>query len=203
MPLKIILLFQLTFLNFVYADELSPLSENKPKSEYHVSNPLKKTEFAVGAEFSQIQLPGLSLTGYGACLSYQFAFSERWAVKPQMSQALGSGSTYLYTSIAGFASYALTGSYYWGHQELKVNGVTAASIQVPRTNVWSVGVGLEQIFLNGAQSVYAAPGMAVFTSYSWQWMNRQMTAGLRVGNYKSGNTEIKGTIINVSLPFDF
>ncbi|MGZ5279535.1 MAG: hypothetical protein ACXWC9_06315 [Pseudobdellovibrionaceae bacterium] len=179
------------------------LASENISSDLRVPQRLNRSEFGIGAEVSQLQFANTALTGYGFHFYYQFAYSPKWAIRPQLAQALGSGNTYLYTSMAGFISYAVTGSYEWGHQDIEMNGKSIASLYVPRASVWSVGAGLEQIFLNGAQSIYAAPGMAFFTSYSWQWGQRHFTTGIRYGTYKNNNNEIKGTIFNVSIPFEF
>ncbi len=169
--------------------------------ELRASHSLRRSLLLIGGEFGQLQTPGSSLLGAGLNIAYEFGITDSFAVRPQSSQVMNtSGGTYLYTSLAAFATYAVTGGYIWGETDVTFEGRPMALVTTARKPTLSVGAGIEQIFLSGAQSVYAAPGFAVIGSYSMPIGSRWYSVSARFGQYKANDKSITGILVNVALP---
>jgi hypothetical protein len=163
---------------------------------------IHRSGLTVGTEISQLQLPTASFLGLGFSFAYQYAVNSNWAVRPQIGQVLNtSGGTYLYTSFAGFVTYALTGSQLWGSSDVTFGGKPVSSITYPRLSTFSVGVGVEQLLLNGTQAVYAAPGYSALATYTTPVLGTWISFSGRLGQYQSNQQQITGILFNVAFPF--
>ncbi len=173
-------------------------------SDAQASERFHRSDFLIGGEVSQISLPGLSLSGLGLNVAYRFGLTPKFAIRPQVSQVLGTtGGTFLYTSIGGFLTYALTGSNFWGSSTINFEGRPVASVTIDRRNTFSVGAGFEQMFLNGNQSTYSAPGFGVVASYDRKIFGQWLSFLARYSQFESNQQPIKGIIFNVSVPISF
>lgn len=166
---------------------------------------IQKNDLIISGEFASLQSSSSSLTGVGAKVAFQVALTPRWALVPHAAQVMNTAGEgdYLFTSLGGSISYALTGSFWHGSSEVFMKGRAISKISMPRTKMWTVGAGAEQLFLNGSQSVYPAPGMAAFVGYTNRIGERWYTFSVRAGQYTSNNTPITGAMLNVATPIDF
>ncbi len=175
---------------------------NSQRNSLNSTHTIFRSELSLGLEFAQVQFNTSSASGIGIGLAYQYAFAPRWAIRPQISQVLSvSGDGYLYTAFGGFVTYAVRGGYIWGQTETSFNGRLISSVSTPRQPTISVGAGFEQLFLNGTQNVFAAPGLALTGSSTQKFGSRWFTLGAKFGQYKSSNLPVTGIVLNVSLPW--
>ena len=158
----LILFFTMFAISNSFAEETSLFLDRNND----VQTKIKKGELAVGLEVAQIQpAVGAALVGIGPRFGVDYDIGYGFSLNPCVS-LVSSGSTFIYSGVGGNFRYTVLGNLATRERVLTSNGVPIVTQLIPTSNRLSVGFGLEQLFLNGSQSIYPAVGLSASLAYS-------------------------------------
>lgn len=145
-------------------------------------------QLAFGLEAAQIEpATGPALVGIGPRFGVDYDLGNGLSVNPAVS-LVTSGTGFIYSGVSGFLRYSIFGELSSIRQVLSSNGVAIVTRERERSNRLSVGIGLEQLFLNGSQNVYPAAGISASVAYSMQLYGRRFEVS---GRYSMLNANLK------------
>ena len=157
-----------------------------------------KGEFSFGLEGAQIQSTGSSLTGIGPRIGVDYDLGANFSVNPSASVAMD-GNTIIYSGFNGYLRYSILGSLSGDHKVLTFDGKQSVDQSTPRSNRLSVGLGVEQLFLNGTQSVYPAAGFSATSAYSFKMFSSQFEVAARYSQMVANSKSFTGIFIDFSF----
>ncbi len=160
------------------------------------------TFLSVSPTYVSIQSPLNSLTGYGLRVGWNRNLSSKWNFEGSFSQVFGSsdagsGFNALSSSLEAFAQYAVSGQFESNERTVLFDGRPLVRERRYRQRVFSLGVGVMQLLLNGSTDVYPATGLGLSASYDFYLWDHLVRPNARYG-LLSGN----GQDLNL-LGFDF
>lgn len=134
-------------------------------SSYQVEDQKTTENISLSAAFAMSQLKSSSsqLQGFGYEANGLFRISPRLSAGLCLFQALDSAKnvTALYTGIRSVLNYSIGRSIFANRRAVTVNGRSFLNYREEGGNSYSLEMGLEQLFLNGTQTVAPASGVTV------------------------------------------
>jgi hypothetical protein len=109
---------------------------------------------------------------------------------------------YFYSGLSGFLRYSIIGDLTTVHQVTTYNGSRIAEHSVSKGDRLAVGVGLEQLLINGTQSVYLAVGPSVSISYSFQVLRNRFEIMGRYSPMIANENPLSAVAIDLSFLLD-
>lgn len=162
-----------------------------------------KSQLTIGLELAKVAIGSQSLSGGGLRFGYEYGISDKWSILPAVSLVFSAGgSGYLYSSIEGSFRYSLTGSLKSTQREINNHGTPIISEKEAQTNRFSLSLGFEQLFLNGATTVYPAAGIAAGVAYSFQFLHHWSEVSLRDAQMSAGSKSSSAIFLDFSFLFN-
>lgn len=161
------------------------------------------SQFLIGVELTQLSVASTSFSGVGIRLGYEYGLNQNWSILPAVAlvtEASGSQG-FLYSSVEATVRYSIFGSLYKSKREILRAGVPIVSQTDERQNRLSLSAGLEQLFLNGASSVYPAAGPTIGVAYSFQVFRQWSEVSLRAADMTAGSRSVSAVFVGFSLLF--
>ena len=137
---------------------------------------------SVGATVSSVQSGLLTLNGAGPNAQVSKGIDDAHAFFLGLTSLyeLQSRSS-LYFSVFGGYEYALQGGFLDRSRKLmRFDGSVVATELIPRRHATSVGVGFEQMILNGKDSIYSGTGLTGKISREFTWRGYDLRGEARV-----------------------
>ena len=180
--------------------------ENPPSAlqteAFTTTKVIHRFTFNFGTEISQLQFRGGSLQGYGFNLGTDFALTDKIALGPAMGMVydLTQFQGFLYSRFSGYAKYALTGHNYIADSTLSFKGASLMQKTTKPGQRLVLGVGADQLFLNGSKNIYPATGPSAMCGYSFValglWLDVSVSYGVLTANdLQVGYTALKTSIV--------
>lgn len=165
----------------------------------------QKNFLSIGPEISSISGGEEGLQGFGAAIQYSHAFDDDWGAGITLSQHFNGGGgtgTVLYSGLSAKATYAIFGSLKGTNQSVRYKGRPILTTNRLVSNVLTVGLSIDQLFLNGTDQVYPATGAVLSTSYQTELFGTRIKPSLGFGNL-TGPRDEGLSIIKVGILFNF
>lgn len=166
------------------------------------------SNFYIGLETSQFTLPTGKLNGMGMGVGYEYYINQKFSADISFGQVFGSkGSSSIFQSLCAAihtgVSYSLFGYLGSSVELIQYSGNTVVRNMRSREFNIRLGIGMDQFWFNGTESVYPASGpviylvsdMAIVKSY---WIR----PFVRYSQLTSG-TGVAMTGLTGGLSFDF
>lgn len=165
-----------------------------------------KNKFFIGAEGAMLQASTGSLVGYGFRLAFEHAFNPNFALDLSMGQAFGNGGSLvsaLYTSFAGTVVYSVIGNIQEVSRQVYMNDQLTYTETAHKKSIFTVGLGMEQMLLNGDSGIYPATGLAAQGNYYFSWGDNPLKAQIKVGSLSAQGQSVLAFFGNLSVKIDF
>lgn len=158
-----------------------------------------KAELAFGVEIAQIQpASGAVLVGLGPRFGVDYDFGNNFSFNPSVA-LVTTGATFIYSGLNGSIRYTINGSLSTRHQVLTSNGVPIITQTVSSANRLSIGLGIEQLFLNGSQSVYPASGISASVAYATRLLGQRVEINGRLSQLSANQRNLSAIYIDFSF----
>ena len=162
------------------------------------------TSATVSTEFSQLAVEGESITGSGLKLGFDFLLSNYISTKFLLATTLdpNNGFQTVYTALGLYGSYNLFDASNYT-RKLQLNGKSVFVEKHQASQKLSIGVGFEQVFLNGSRGVYSASGPGIGITYQREIFGWPTVLGVRKTMLKSNSLDVDFLALNlgVNIPF--
>lgn len=159
------------------------------------------SDLIMGLEFPSLKVGTASLTGGGFRFGYDYALNDHWSVNPNLALVFAASKTqgYLYSGFNGILRYSLFGGARPKQEVLLKDNQPIVSQQVGRESRLFLGLGIEQLFLNGAQQVYPAAGPTAVVGYSFNFMKSWFEVSARLDLLSANSRSVTGGALNLSM----
>ena len=167
-----------------------------------VHDEVRKSTLSVGLEYASLQT-SVPLSGYGLTLGFSYALSRNWELGAMLSQIFDSkGFSYLYTGLGASVKYSVFGSFLSGSHE--VSSLLGPVVKETQTQekIVAIGIGAEQLLINGSTQVYPASGITVQASYHFPVFAKWWVLGVRAGSFSAAQKTFSALFLNLSIPFE-
>lgn len=168
---------------------------------------VRRSHFALGFETVQISSSASSILGFGPRAGFEFGLDSKLSIGATMTfafAATGKPGSYFYSGLNGLMRYSFTGS------TIKV---TDNIFQAGRSPIYSGKVlsqkrlsmilGFEQLFLNGATSIYPAVGTTLGGSYGGIINGYEVEFDLRISKLIANDNPLSLVGIGANINLDF
>ncbi len=165
----------------------------------------QKSAVTVSFESAQFALPGGSITGMGGKIEYTRYVTPRISIDPFFAMAFGTtgGVSSTFTGFGGYVNYTLVGDCCTTKRLVSIEGRSLVSDEKPRTQLLRVGVGFDQVFLNGDKAVYPASGIGAGASYDFSLFGRGLRLAARTSFMTANQQSIQAVFVSAGLLFPF
>jgi hypothetical protein len=172
-------------------------SQMKLSSQQDESN----SQFSIGLEAGSLALQGASLSGIGLRLGYEYGLTQNWSIHPDLSLVFSTSGTqgFLYTGFDGFFRYNIFGDFKLSRSTLYDQGNSVVQQSSLRGNRFTVGAGVAQLFLNGAEQVYPAAGVGLEASYSFSAFHHWVETSVRGMELTANSKSFSAIFVNLSF----
>ena len=162
------------------------------------------SQLSAGLEGSVVSTGGTQVNGLGLRLSYEYAFNDQWSIHPDLSLVFSTSSAqgFSYSGVDGFFRYNFLGSLRSTQSSVWDQGNPIAVESSLRSNRLSLGVGVLQLFLNGAKQVYPAAGLGAEVAYSFSGLGQWVEGSLRGASLTSNNKPVTVLFLGFSVLFN-
>lgn len=163
------------------------------------------TQFTLGTQYSNFQMLSRGLGGYGIQLGFEYALLPSWSIQANLSQgfdASGGAFHYLFTDVNAFVYFALLGDFIPQDQEILYHDQGIVKTNTVRGKTVSIGMGAEQMLLNGASQVYPATGISLALRYHFPMFNQWFVASVRDGMFSLNRQSFNGLFLGISVLLD-
>ena len=162
------------------------------------------TSATVCSEFSQLSVEGESITGSGLKLGFDFLMTNHISTEFLLATTLdpNNGFQTSYTALGLYGSYnLLDASSYTRKLQLNGKNVFIEKHEAPQKLM--IGVGFEQVLLNGSRGVYSASGPGLGITYQREFFGWNTVLGVRKTMLKSNTLDVDFLALNlgVNIPF--
>lgn len=164
----------------------------------------EKTSFlAFSLDYGRFTLPEGSIVGYGGQLDFTHFFSSSISVDAYFSSALGNdgGISSTFTGFGGYINYLVLGQCCSARHTVSVAGFPTVTETEKLGNLLQLGVGVDQYFLNGTQSVYPASGLGIQASYDFNLIGKRLRVAGRDSFMTANKVKVQGLFFSVGLVF--
>lgn len=160
-------------------------------------------QFILGMQASQVAIASKDLIGAGIRFGYEYGISKNWSILPAVALVFSLGGTqgYLYSSIEGSFRYSLIGSLGQSSSEISFRQRPVVTVDQRRENRLALTAGFEQLFLNGAQTIYPAAGISFGAAYSCPVFQHWVEFALRDSIMSAGTRQATVIFVDISLLF--
>ncbi|WP_413287618.1 hypothetical protein [Bdellovibrio sp. HCB337] len=195
----------LCFLSSYASAETSLLGAGDLRLSY--SRELRRAHFTIGSEFVNLSSDTASVLGAGPRAGFEYGLSDRWSMGTNVAfafQATGKQGAFFYSSVNGTFRYALRGS------AMKFTSIVAKKdgesvyVSKPFTQRRMTAlIGMDQLFLNGATSIYPAVGATVGASYGFGLLDREAELEVRYSALTANDNPISMIAFSANINLDF
>lgn len=167
-------------------------------------NEEKRGEISLAFEMAKLEVEDEEINSYGGRVSYKYHLWNKLDIDTFLASTLSNGDGLR----PGSTTLGLYGMYNIFdaenvHKAIKANGETYLSEQSQVGNQLRLGVGFEQTFLSGNKGVYSAAGPGFQVNYEHMYNTTKFFIGGRFAKLYSGDLEVKATMLNIGLFFNF
>lgn len=171
-----------------------------------LSNSKRTGSFFAGGELAILDSPTESLSGYGLQVGYQYVLTGRYAVDASLSQIYGSGAggsglTALYSGISAAFRWAPFREFSQNKSDILFEGRKIFQETIKNESLWSFGIQMNQLFLNGDTSIYNATGLGVVVSYDTNAFGYDIRPEFRYAMMTANVQDLSGMFFNLLMPF--
>lgn len=191
MKLHNLLLFFIIFSTSAYAVDVQTQSYES------------KNYLSAGLEFAQFTLEGGSLNGTSVKVDFSHYFTPKWGIEVFLASAVNasSGGASNFTTLGGYFNYTLLGNCCSIQKTISMDGSPIVVETSSKKNQLKVGVGIDQVFLNGSKSVYSISGVGAGASYEFRMFDYPLKASGRYSMMSSGAMSISGIFFGLGMTF--
>lgn len=179
--------------------------EDEGVSSFQVTTGKRPGSFFGGVEFASLQTSLQSLSGYGLHFGYQYILTNHWAVDGSLAQIYGSGAgagvSALYSALNATVRYAVASEFPQASTQIYFRGKKAFEESPDNYRTFAVGLQMNQLFLNGTNSVFNATGIAAVLSYDARLLGYRMRPELRYGMLSANDADMTAIFANVLFVF--
>lgn len=197
-------MMQLKRLVIILGTTVFPFFAEAAGPNWSMVNEEKRSEISLAFEMVKLEVEDEEINSYGGRIAYKYHLWSKLDVDTFLASTLSTGDGLK----PGSTTLGLYGMYNVFdaenvHKAIKVNGETLLSEQSQIENQLRLGVGFEQTFLSGNKGVYSAAGPGFQVNYEHTFHTTKFFVGGRFAKLYSGDLEVKATMFNVGLFFNF
>ena len=145
-----------------------------------VEEQIERVRILLGVEGSQSSSTLSSMTAVGPHAHISYGLADKHAAGLAITQTYETDSmSALYFDVAGFYEYAVRGSYLSKTYKLKQDSKEISREQSPQKSITSLGIGLDQMFLNGKNNIYSGTGVTFKAAHDFRLSSIPLNVGLR------------------------
>lgn len=162
-----------------------------------------KSSLAVSGEMSQFTLDEGSISGTGVKVDFSHGFTKDIALELYLSTAIGGGSSVSasFTGLGGYALYNLLGTCCQENRTISVDGTTVVKETMAQKHLLQVGIGLDQILLNGSKGVYSTSGLGIGGNYQFNVWDFKVKISARMAQMTANKEKVQATFFGAGLVF--
>ncbi|NUN05216.1 MAG: hypothetical protein HUU57_05595 [Bdellovibrio sp.] len=162
------------------------------------------TSATVSTEFSQLAVEGESISGSGLKLGFDFLLTNHISTEFLLATTLdpNNGFQTSYTALGLYGSYNLLDASRYT-RKIQLNGKNIFIERHEAPQKLSVGLGFEQVLLNGSRGVYSASGPGLSITYQRELFGWNTVFAVRKAMLKSNTLDVDFLALNlgVNIPF--
>lgn len=165
----------------------------------------QKSAVTVSGEMAQFKLPGGTISGMGGKIEYSRYLTKRISIDPFFAMAFGAqgGVSSTFTGFGGYVNYTLLGDCCASSKSITLEGRSLVNEVKPRTSLLRVGLGFDQVFLNGDKAVYPASGLGAGASYEFPIFGFNLRLAARTSFMTANSQAIQAFFFSAGLNFPF
>ena len=154
---------------------------------------------SIGLEYSSLSAT-TRLSGFGIQLNWQRNLSNSFALDFGLMQVFNfsDGFNYLYTGIGVFTKYAVLGEFSNQSAALYHAGHSLVTEYPEKGDILAIGVGPEQLILNGTSSIFPVTGLSFLLQYQTRFFDLPLSSTLRYSTMSGNNLQITGIFFTLS-----
>ncbi|MGZ3805208.1 MAG: hypothetical protein ACXVB4_13415 [Pseudobdellovibrionaceae bacterium] len=197
--------FVFTFIGSVSYAETSGLGGEDLHLSYSLEN--QRAHFSLGSEMVNLSSSTASVMGIGPRAGFEYGLSDRWSIGSGVAfsfQANGKPGAFFFSSVSGTMQYALRGSSIKSTGIIaKKNGETVFVSKPSTQRRMTLLFGMDQLFLNGAASIYPAVGATAGASYGFGFLNREAELEVRYSALVANDNPVSMITVGANINLDF
>ena len=159
-------------------------------------------EFVLGLQASQMTTSLGAATGFGPVVEFDYGLSTNFSTGMLFSQVFDTSErAALFLDIYGFVQYSLTGSALGSRRRILYQGETVVDEFKQKRSGLSLGVGPEQLIVNGSVSAYPSSGVAASLHWDTTLIATPVGTHLRFSTLSARGESL--TVFSFHLGFRF
>lgn len=162
------------------------------------------TSATVSTEFSQLAVEGENIMGSGLKLGFDFLLTNHISSEFLLATTLdpNNGFQTSYTALGLYGSYNLLDASRYT-RKLQLNGKNIFIERHEAPQKLSIGLGFEQVLLNGSRGVYSASGPGLNITYQRELFGWNTVLAVRKAMLKSNTLDVDFLALNVGVNIPF
>jgi hypothetical protein len=168
---------------------------------------VKRAHFSLGSEVMTLSSPSASIMGLGPRVGFEYGLSDRWSAGANLVfafQGSGKPGAFFYSGITGMARYAFQGSSVKSTSIIRrKDGSEVYSSNPVAKRRWTALLGIEQLFLNGASSIYPAIGTTAGVGWGFGFWGQEAELDIRYSMLTANDNPITMIAIGANINLDF
>ncbi len=160
-----------------------------------------KNYLSAGLEYAQFSLGSGSITGSAIRVDFTHYFSNNYSIEMFITSAVNASTSSSFTTLGGYFYYTLTGDCCSFNKIISLDGAPIVMESTNKKNSLKVGLGIDQVFLNGSKSVYSISGLGFGAEYDFKMFNKLFKAASRYSVMSSNNNSIQGLFFSLQMTF--
>lgn len=165
----------------------------------------EKRAVTVSFEMAQFALPAGTISGMGGKVEYTHYLTKKISIDPFFAMAFGTqgGVSSTFTGFGGYVNYSLLGDCCSSKKAIAIEGRALVTEEKPRTSLLRVGLGFDQVFLNGDKAVYPASGLGAGASYEFPLLGFNFRLAARTSFMTANSQSIQALFFGAGINFPF
>lgn len=179
------------------------VSINASALEIKTETSTSSNYLSASGEFAQFTLPEGYIRGDGLRVDFMHYFSNKMSFDAFLGSAVNSQSSVSssFTGLGGYFYYTAFGNCCAMKKTISSGGAPILIETQAKKNSVSVGVGLDQFFLNGTAAVYSVSGLGVGAKYQFNLFNYNFETAARYSMMSASGVSIKGLFVSAGVVF--
>lgn len=163
----------------------------------------QKNRLGVLFETSSFKLTEGEIKGAGGRIEFSHAFNSKLSMDLGLATALNNENSVqsTFTGFSGYGFYSLFTDCCGKQRNMTLNGHSILTESDNQPQVFQVGIGLEQFFLNGSRGVYSFSGPGIAANYQITLWSVCFKASARYTEMETQQTKVKATLFGLGVMF--
>ncbi len=159
---------------------------------------------SAGMEYATFNLEnGGKIAGTSIHADFTHYFNNRFGAEISLASAFNASSATAssFTTIGGYVHYTIFGDCCSLNKIITLDGAPIVIESTNKRNSLKVGVGIDQVFLNGSKSVYSISGLGLGAQYDFKMFHRLFKASARYSMMSSNEMDVAGLFFSLQMTF--